>query len=194
MRTRASRTCLAALALATGVGACARNPAPRRWLAPAREAQADPYGAWIVVRGEAIAADGRADARAKSVPVLASGELLAVGEDSVFVLSAEGRVEAVARTEARTATIAWYDGQSGLTARWAAIGALSTLSHGFGLILSGPIWILTGTIAAGADSRAPLVTVKYRTEWVEARAYARFPAGLPSGLPRVLPVKPRRPS
>ncbi len=174
-----TKSVLATLALATTLAACASNPAPRRWLAPAREAQSDPYGAWIVLRGG-------------QKTVLTSGELLAVEDDSVFVLDANGRVAAVARAAVPSATIAFYDGQFGRTAAWAGVGALSSISHGFGLILSGPIWILSGSLAARADSRAPLITVKEPAQWVGARAYARFPGGLPAGLPRVLPVKPRR--
>lgn len=69
---------------------------------------------------------------------------------------------------------------------------MSTLSHGFGLALTGPVWLLSGTLAARADSRAPLITVNSPARWVQAQAYARFPGGLPEGLPTELPVKPRR--
>jgi len=168
-----------ALALVTTLSACASNPAPRRWLAPAREAQSDPYGAWIVLRAEART-------------VLTSGELLAVETDSVFVLSENGHVEGVPRHAIADATIAYYDSEWGTTAAWAAAGTLSTLSHGYGLVFTAPVWLLVGTIAAGTDSRAPLLTVNSPVRWVQAQAYARFPGGLPAGLPRVLPLKPRR--
>lgn len=170
---------LLTLALLASMTACASNPAPRRWLAPAREAQSDPYGAWIVLRADAGT-------------VLASGELLAVETDTVFVLPANGRVEGVARATIASATIAYYDSEWGKTAWWAAAGTLSTLSHGFGLVLTGPVWLLSGTLAARADSWAPLITVNSPARWVQAQAYARFPAGLPDGLPTELPGKPRR--
>jgi hypothetical protein len=190
--TSVARALLALLTVAATLAACTRSPAPRRWLAPAREAQRDPYGAWIVVRAEGVRAVGRPDTRADAGLVLAAGELLAIEEDSLYVLLASGRVETVARAAARRATIAWYDGQWGATAGWGLAGAVSTLSHGFALGLSAPVWIIAGSLAARADSRAPLLTVTTPAQWVDARAYARFPAGLPAGLPRVLPVKPRR--
>jgi hypothetical protein len=168
-----------ALVLIATLSACATNPAPRRWLAPAREAATDPYGAWIVLH---------ADARTE----LTRGELLAVAADSVFVLTEAGRVEGVARAAIDHATIAYYDSEWHKTAWWAAAGTLSTLSHGFGLVFTAPAWILSGTLAARADSRAPLIAVNSPERWAQAHTYARFPGGLPDGLPNVLPVKPRR--
>ena len=75
---------------------------------------------------------------------------------------------------------------------WTLLGTLSTGSHGFFLILSAPVWILTGTVAAVNQSRQPVLTYP-RQGWAGWRAYARFPQGLPPGLARAaLDPKPER--
>lgn len=153
-------------------GGCAFNPA-RGWLPSAQEAPANMYGAWIEV-------GPRRDALA--------GEFLAFDRDSVFVLTHDARVQAVAAAHIAEARIFWYDSKWGsTTALWGLLGSLSTFSHGFGLIATMPVWILVSSVSSAADSRAPIVRPT-RAGWDAARAYARYPAGLPPDLPRTLPL------
>ncbi len=162
---------------AVGLG-CTRNPAPAKWLKPAKEATADPYGAWIEITSDD-----------KPVAVLLRGELLSIERDSVFVLQQSGEVGVRALAASPRARVAFYDGKHGNTASWTLLGVVSSVSNGFFLALTAPAWILTGTFAAVGDSKAPIVTLVTSADWVGARKYARFPANMPSGLPRRLPVK-----
>lgn len=157
--------------------ACATNPAPRGWLAPAQEAQADPYGAWIVVSQSGGSS---------------SGEFLAVDRDSVFILAMNSQVVAVSRTRVVQADVWFYDAKWGGLAGWTALGAVSTISNGYLLILTLPAWTIGGTIATAAHSRAPRRRVVRPDGWEVVRQHARFPAGLPPGLPRTLRTKPPR--
>jgi hypothetical protein len=156
---------------------CAGNPAPRGWLAPAREAQAEPFGAWIVL----------SHTRAQDL----GGEFLAVDRDSVYLLSRAGEVLAFSVAGVREAKIAFYDAQWGALAAWTTVGALSTISNGAFLIFTFPLWTIGGPLITGGQSRAPIKTVDTAASWEAVRMYARFPAGLPENLPRKLPPKQR---
>lgn len=164
--------------LLAGAAACAGNPAPSGWLAPAREAREDPYGAWVVLSRE-------------PAPQVA-GELLAVERDSIYVLTPAGEVVAVSPFGVRRATVAFYDAQWGGLAAWTILGALSTASNGYFLVLTFPLWTVGGSLITGGQSRAPLRTLRRGDAWEAVRRYARFPQGLPPGLPRRLPPKPPR--
>jgi hypothetical protein len=165
--------------LAGGTLACAQNPAPRGWLVPAREAQADPYGAWIVV------------SRLGGGPDV-GGEFLAVQRDSVFVLLADGEVRTVPLDSVLHARIVFYDAQWGGLAIWTTLGSLSTISNGAFLVFTFPLWVIGGSLATAGQSHAPLHRVDRAGDLGLFRMYARFPGGLPANLPRTLPPKPRR--
>lgn len=176
---RAIARTIALGSLVGGSVACVRNPAPKGWLAPAREAQSDPYGAWIVVTTR----DGGADV---------SGEFLGFERDSVFVLLGRGAVVTIPVGAVRGARVAFFDSQwYGLAAYTGAL-AVATISNGFGLMLTMPSALIVGSVATASQSRAPIVEVDEATEWHSARKYARFPAALPDPLPRTLPAKGRR--
>ncbi len=171
---RASKRTLAGLSGMVLVAACASNPAPRGWLAPATEATKDPYGAWVSIEHQAA-----------SKQVALGGELIAVGRDSVFVLTPDGRFHAIAQADALRATVAYYDSQYGDLSKWTIAGSLSTVSHGFLLLASFPFWNLVGWTTTGAQSRAPLAHVREpRHAWSEVARYARFPQGLPAEMNR----------
>ena len=163
------------MGLAIGTLACARNPAPGAWLGTAAEMQNDPYGAWIVVSADSVET---------------FGEFLAVDRDSVFVLGQDVTVRTVPLSRVTHAELAFFDARWSDLALWTGLGALSTISNGVILVLTFPTWIIGGTIATAAESRAPLRTVNRIEDWDSVRMFARFPGGLPENLPRRLPTKP----
>lgn len=161
------------------LAACANNPAPSGWLPSPDDTPQDPYGAWIEVR--------RGDR------VRARGELIAVHDDSVFVLTQRGELVALDRSRINGARIAWFDAQWGGLAVWTTVGTLSTLSHGYFSGITLPLWLIVGPIATGAQSRVPIESVERESQWREMRMFARFPQGLPQGLDRsVLRPRPGR--
>ena len=168
------------LALLLGTITCTPNPAPSGWLSPPQVEAADPYGAWIVVWGP-------------KQREIRSGELLAVTHDSVFLLSDLNVPEGVAAGDSLGATLAFYDPQTGSLSAWTALGTIGTISNGLFLIFTGPIFLITGSVATGHQSSAPIVTVRPGGDWRALAPYARFPGGLPGDLPIPLPPKfPRR--
>jgi hypothetical protein len=163
------------LALVIALSACVPNPAPQRWLPVQAAVPSDVFGAWIVI----TAVDS----------AVVEGEFLAVDRDTVWVLRDDGLVQSTPTARVQSSRIAWYDIRYQQTAMLAALGALTTFSHGGFLILTMPMWAIAGSAAAASDSKAPLVD-PVQIGWDSARMYARYPTGLPPAFPARLPTKP----
>lgn len=160
------------MALLLWVG-CASNPAPDDWLPSAREVPTDPYGAWIRIEFDSGTASHETE-----------GELLAVEPDTVYLLAGD-RVVAFPGDRIRHARVAWFKSGAGLLGGWTALGAVASLSNGMLAGITLPLWIITGSLATGAQTRAPLVDFDAGDgSLLRIRAYARFPQGLPVGLDR----------
>jgi hypothetical protein len=165
--TRSMRQGTMAALLAAAVG-CYQSSAPPRWLPSPVEAQRDAFGSWISVQGQP-----------KTAP-LVQGELIAIDTDTIHVL-ADGRLVSLARATVCCAELTTYRMDLSELQIWSAIGTVSTLSHGFVLIVTAPIWALAGTLATSSASYAPRVA---STDPVVLRPFARFPQGIPPGLDR----------
>lgn len=176
------RALLATIVLAA---ACASSTAPVGFLPAPLESQRTAYGGWIEVEY----GDGRR-------PERAAGELLAVQGDSLYVLTPRvgelGGAVTVATSAITKAKLTAYDSQSGKFAMWTLLGVFSTASHGFVLVLSAPVWILTGSTATAVQSHRPQ-SLYPTVGWNAIAPYARFPQGLPPGIDlRTLQSKPPR--
>jgi len=166
-------TALAACAaLGAGLAGCTASPAPKAWLASPQAAESTAFGGWVVVE-----LGKHAD------PPAISGELIAISEDSIHVLSAS-KLTSLAMASTTRVTLWGYDSQWHSLGTWTAIGAVSAASHGLGVVATGPLlWIVPGSLLTGAASRDAVVSTPGKT-WRELRPYARFPAGLPPELDR----------
>lgn len=158
-------TIAALLAAAAG---CYQSSAPPRWLPLPVEAQRDAFGLWIRVQGQP-----------KTAP-LAEGELIAVTTDSIHLL-ADGRLVSLARGTLCCAELTAYRIDLSELQLWSLFGTVSTVSHGFVLILTAPMWMLAGTVATSAASYAPRII---STDPLVLQPFARFPQGIPPGLDR----------
>jgi hypothetical protein len=144
---------------------CASTNAPDRWLPEPENVPLDAYGSWMRVRSD-------------SGQVL--GELIAFAHDTVFV--ADSVLHAIPSGIIKTARLVKYD-EAGLIGAAVPLGFLSTVSNGWYLVFTGPLWLIGGTIAAIARALDPIID--YPGEPLAAfRAYARFPQGLPTGIDR----------
>jgi len=147
-------------------GACFRTTAPSSFLPTAQEAARDGYGGWIRVQNH----DG----------TQVEGELLAATVDTLHVLSFGGWL-AMPVGQVRVATLTAFRVRLDPIVTWGVIGAVSTLSHGFVLILSAPIWILTSSVAGANASTAPRIQ---SVDPAKLAPFARFPQGLPPDIDR----------
>ena len=168
------RAAIAACLLSLLATACAYSPSPPGWLPTPAQTPGDAYGAWIALTLTNDSTIG--------------GEFLAYERDTVWLLRQDSTVRSEAVAGVKKAQIWWYDSQTGNTGLLTFLGSASTISNGFFLVFTMPIWIITGTYMAAQDSRVPRIEPA-RTGWEAARIYARYPAGLPPHLPAVLPVR-----
>jgi hypothetical protein len=76
-----------------------------------------------------------------------------------------------------------YDSKASGLAAWSVLGTLSTASHGVGLVLTAPIWVIAGVASTAKQTRAGHLVYPRRTASAFG-AYARFPQGLPAGIDR----------
>jgi hypothetical protein len=165
-----SRSWFPALCLGLLLPACAAtSPAPKAYRHTIEEVQRLALGAWTRVEGEHFTLDG---------------ELLAAEPESLY-LERDHRVDIVHPTCVKKLTIAAFEGQGKEVDVLGGLGALSTPSHGFLLVFSLPIWILSsvsshyaqsgvGHLEYGRTRVAPLDTPS-------VRRWARFPQGMPRG-------------
>jgi hypothetical protein len=113
-----------------------------------------------------------------------TGELIAV-EPEAFILETNGHPVLVPPQCVEKVHLAMFEANKGPVAAWGSLGALSTLSHGGFLVLTGPIWLISMGIATAAQSQAGTLQEQLSKATPEAierlRAWARFPQGLPSG-------------
>jgi hypothetical protein len=152
------------LVLVLALAACAINPDPRT--RPIELVARDGHGGWIVVtdlHGTEIA-----------------GELIAIDPGAVRVLDPTGLVS-VARSDVASARLWAWDAEHGSVLVWGGLGTLSTISHGFFLLISAPIWMVTTTVTTAVATHAPIVSYP-GAGWDKLAIWARFPQGMPPGV------------
>jgi len=159
----------AGVVVAILAAACATNTAPSDFLPSPQEAQTSAYGAWIELR-----------LIGTSRQPIVEGELLAVTTDSVWVLCDSGAVVLPTSAVAKGKLTAWRSG-TGAIAGGTGLGVLSTISNGLLLIVTAPLWIITGTAAGSSESYAPQRAVS-PLAWMDLARFARFPQGMPPGF------------
>jgi hypothetical protein len=126
-----------------GCGCATMGTPPRGWLQNPQE-RSDGFGGWmaIALRPEVSGLD-----------LLIEGELIAVGEDSLYLLTGNA-LQAISWDDVRKAELRAYDSNAGALLSWAFVGLLTTPSHGVWLLISAPTWLITGIVTTAVESRA----------------------------------------
>lgn len=153
-----------ALAALAALAGCASSPAPRA--RSIDQAITDGHGGWIELE---LAGAGEVH-----------GELIAVDPDAVRVLEL-GRLRVVPRAAIGAARLWPWDPQADAIAVWGVVGLLSTPSHGYFLMASAPVWLITTAMFAAFESRASILAYP-ASSWAQLAVWARFPQGMPPGL------------
>jgi hypothetical protein len=179
MRTIEAGFALMLVAVAACLTGCAGNRVPREWRLPASAAQRSSHGGWI--RIETVDAPGTKSRRGP----LVEGELIAIDQTAFHVLTTAG-LRSVPRASARRFTVVGFGNEGGALTGWSVAGGISTLSHGWFLVFTAPMWAVVGVIATRSEKHAGV--------WHDeafARRFARFPQGLPPNLdPKALGALP----
>jgi hypothetical protein len=167
MRSRELAVLAAALLVSAGATGCLHNPDPKPRSMSA--VHTDAHGGFVVVR-----VAGQVDHQ---------GELIAIGLEGVWVLAGDQLI-VTPHERVSDLDVYAYDVTVGGVAGWGLLGTLSTISHGFFLVFSAPVWIVT-TIAASASHSGSAhkgYVNNGRGDWSELTKWARFPQGMPPGL------------
>jgi hypothetical protein len=157
------------LSTAVACAGCAGNSAPQGWLPKPTEAQAASHGGWIELSYDDAKEKRRTD-----------GELIAVSADSVWVLSGNGGL-VLPTAAVKEGKLTAYAAEKGRFTLWTVLGTLSTISNGWFLVFTAPMWIIGGSLAVASETRAPERKSPPLT-WAELAPFARFPQGFPEGM------------
>jgi hypothetical protein len=149
------------LCLAFTLAACLSNPDPR--MPSVDDTQKSPFGGWIAVTHK----DG----------VVIHGELLAIDADKIWVYSTTNQTESLSLHDVTKAELFKYEADWGI-GLWGFLGSVSTISHGFFLVFSFPIWVISSSVVAAIESyhvrlRLPEDNIDELAKW------ARYPQGMP---------------
>ena len=147
--------------------------APKGFLPLPANAAKNTFGGWIQV--DLI--------KKQNSPQFIDGELIAVGTDSLYLLTQKEFI-VIAVSDIKYAKLVGYNSEAGKMGSWVFGGTISTLTHGFILLLTAPfLWWLGGGIATSAQSEYPIIRYS-KNNMEKLNLYARFPQGLPEGIDR----------
>ena len=158
------------------VGACAHNQSPPGFLP-------DPEAGGNSLRGGWIELDLGDTTVAKQAVM---GELLAASAESLWVQPLNGSGVVVPRRYvAGSSRLTRYKATTSRITAGTIAGVVSTVTNGFILIITAPIWAITGTAAGAADTEAAQTAPFPSTETdAMLRAFSRYPLGMPPGADR----------
>ena len=143
---------------------CATTDVPSHWLSDPDRLASDVRGGWIGI---------------KSLQGRIAGELIAVNSDTMFV--ADSLLHAVASRDIASARLVTYDASN--MGDYVFLGTLSTVSNGWFLFVTAPMWIIGGSIASVSRSFDPVIDYPSKP-LTDFAPFARYPQGLPPDLDR----------
>ena len=159
---------------------CASTTVPFHWLPTAPQLQSQAYGGWIQV-------DYLSESNSNEY---IDGELIALDEQSVIIMSYRGPLK-ISTPRITKARLVRYDTKIGNMGGLILLGTLSTISHGFYLVLTAPVlWILGGSATTGARSFEAIIDFP-KKPLDSFKPYARFPQGLPTDVD-LATLKPKK--
>jgi hypothetical protein len=111
------------------------------------------------------------------------GELIAVNAYYVYLLNnnAGRRLDSVAREQITDFKIKFANSNTGLYAASIPLSALVTITHGFYLVFTLPLNVITTSIVA-IDAGKAFEISKNSIRWDDLSMYARFPQGIPANV------------
>lgn len=157
--------CLLVVALASGCGASRRVLGEEHYGALVPRSHESAFGKIVRLRGRSL---------------VVVGELLACDEHGLYLRVHTDRTRWLHLAHDDFATVELQDSSHyGTSTAWMLTGLLSTLSHGRFLLISAPVWTITGGVAIGTSGSTEYASHPCTNE---LQAQARWPQGLPASL------------
>ena len=172
MYTHKIKTCILLLISVSILISCATSYAPDNWLPDTDDVPTNVYGGWITINTEPDSLDQEDEW------LQYNGEFIAVDEENIYVLY--DTVYTIIKRKIYLSILDLDQKNAAAYGGWVAVGALSTLSHGYYAGLSLPIWLLAGIPIAAGESRRDRYEAEYPTDlyWNDVKKFARFPQGI----------------
>ena len=102
------------------------------------------------------------------------GELLALANDSVYVLTNSG-VEAGLLQDVAKARLVFYKADASRFAGWTAAGGFFSVTNGYFAVFTFPMWMITGAVTVNTEAGRDNYIDFPEHPWADFRKYARFP-------------------
>lgn len=155
---------------------CKTIYAPDGALPEAENLPSDPYGAWCVLKLK------DSSSRKNKEQKLVMGELIAVDDTSVYVLS-DTLLKKIPHKSIETSVIE-IDQKNKRYITHACMGTIFTFSHGWLSVFTAPLWLLFGLPVAINETARDRYAAEYPdiTYWESVSKFSRFPQGLPEDL------------
>jgi hypothetical protein len=154
--------CLVVLA-----SACISVSAPRKSVPKRNAISTDAFGGWITINA--------------GNPAALSGELIGLTEASVYIMTGDG-LELIPKQQIVSARLVMFNTESFEYGLWTTAGSLATISNGYFMIFTFPLWLATGIpVSAGEANRQNYLDYP-ASGWDELNKFARFPQGIPPGI------------
>jgi hypothetical protein len=181
---------------------CASSLAPRDWLPETAECDSVSYGGWLYVEylPDSLIPDN-IKSKAEFIPGIvldsleeiydfseiihhSEGEYLTSDKNFVYVLSQKGKIDSIYYRQILYAELDICKKYASIYGGVSFLGLLSTISNGWFLIGTAPLWILTGFSTSIGESYRD--SYKCREPdidwWFYYRRFSRFPQGPPRSI------------
>lgn len=151
---------------------CMSVKAPDNWLPEPENISEDVYGAWITLR-----LDDTDDY------YFLGGEFIGYEQKTVLLLNENG-LSKIAIEDIKEAIIDLYKRETSSLTWWTLGGCVASVTHGWFLIISMPVWLVSGIInSAIASHSGRFAEENPDDDWFEAvKRYSRFPGGIPKNI------------
>lgn len=154
---------------------CSSTHAPSGWLPSRAETKHDVFGSWMDV---ALSGPGGN---------VVSGELLAIQDDSLFLLNYFG-LGVIGLNDIHKAHVTQYKSEAGYAVGAFFLGMPVLITHGHSAGFSAPGWIILSGLAAIISANENKYSYPKNESgdlaWKGIKQFAHFPQGLPVTVPR----------
>lgn len=168
------------------ISSCATSYAPSNWLPDTDQVQEETFGGWITL----VTKPDSLNQNEKWMQY--SGEFIAVDENVVYLLY--NSVYQIPIHKIYSSILELDSKDNTGYAVWTFGGTLSTISNGYFLVITAPLWLLVGISSTVGESSRDRYEIEYPKDvyWEKVKKFSRFPQGvsdidLANLKPKVIP-------
>lgn len=167
------------------IAGCAASQAPTNWLPGTENYPGNSFGGWMTIVTSVEINNG------KERFFQYGGEFISQDEDNVYILY--DTVYMISKRDIKKVILELVEKSTTGFGLWTLGGTVATLSNGYFLVITAPLWLIAGTEAAVGESTRDL----YESDnpdllfWNNVMKFARFPQGFPTNI-NLSKLKPKQ--